>query len=65
MRAPTTVACGALDVPCLVIRRAPVAERVPGATFQVLPELAHLANVERPQAIAMLVEGCLRAAATA
>ncbi|HVB52813.1 MAG TPA: hypothetical protein VNF24_01290 [Candidatus Acidoferrales bacterium] len=42
-----------------------MAERVPGVTFQVLPEMAHLANLERPQAIAMLVEGCLRAAATA
>jgi len=53
--APTIVACGELDLPLQLAQSRGIADRVPRAVHQVLPGMAHLANVEQPRAIANLV----------
>ncbi|MGO9164100.1 MAG: alpha/beta fold hydrolase [Streptosporangiaceae bacterium] len=58
IQAPAVVACGDLDVPCLVSRSQEVAARLPRGSFRSLPDTAHLTALERPP----LVTGLLRAA---
>ena len=58
--APTLVACGDLDVPCLIERSLQLADRVRGARYVNLPGRAHLPYLEDPTAIAALIEEALR-----
>ena len=48
VRAPTTVACGDLDVPFLVKRGRELAERLPSGRFVELKGVAHLPQMENP-----------------
>ena len=59
VRAPTTVVLGALDVPAVNARGREVSERIPGATLRMMPGVAHLPGVERPQDLAALVRAAI------
>ena len=60
IRAPTTVACGELDIPFFARRSRDVAERLPSGRFVPLAGVAHLPQLERPALVGHLVEeACL------
>ena len=60
VRAPTTVACGDLDVPFFVKRSREIAERLPSGRFIEMKGVAHLPQMENPALVADLVkEACL------
>ena len=60
VRAPTTVACGELDVPFFIRRSRQLAERLPLGKFVELKGVAHLPQMENPALIARLIEeACL------
>jgi pimeloyl-ACP methyl ester carboxylesterase len=61
VRAPTTVACGDLDVPFLVDRARHLTERLPNARHQLLSGMAHLPQLENPAAVAVLIDDALAA----
>jgi 3-oxoadipate enol-lactonase len=63
IRAPTLVLSGADDVATPVDDGAFLAESIPGAELTVLPESAHLANVEQPTLFARTLLHHLRAPA--
>jgi 3-oxoadipate enol-lactonase len=63
IRAPTLVISGADDVATPVDDGAFLAESIPGAELTVLPECAHLANVEQPTLFARTLLDHLRALA--
>jgi pimeloyl-ACP methyl ester carboxylesterase len=54
--APVTVAWGELDVPLIVEQCRMIAERIPGARAHELRGVAHLPSLERPDAVAALVQ---------
>lgn len=62
--APTTVACGDLDVPALCERAKELAGRLPGAHHEILPGMAHLPFLERPAAVVDVITRALKAAGT-
>ncbi len=49
IRVPTLVMVGELDVSAPVTRARALAERIPGATLQVVPGAPHMAPLERPE----------------
>jgi pimeloyl-ACP methyl ester carboxylesterase len=55
VQVPTIVACGELDVPFLVRRSQVLAERIPGATYRSLGDVAHLSELEQPSSVASLL----------
>ncbi len=55
VRAPTTIACGDLDVPSLVERSRELADRLPSGRFVELKGVAHLPQMENPAMVAHLV----------
>ncbi|HEY8319668.1 MAG TPA: alpha/beta hydrolase [Amnibacterium sp.] len=55
IRVPVTVVWGEYDVPADLPWFEPIVERIPGARRVVLPGVAHLPGVERPDLIAPLV----------
>jgi pimeloyl-ACP methyl ester carboxylesterase len=57
--APTTIACGDLDVPALRQRSQELAQRLPRARHQTLSGMAHLPFLEQPSVIASLIAEAL------
>jgi 3-oxoadipate enol-lactonase len=55
IRCPTLVIAGALDVGAPPAQGQEIAERIPGATLDVIAEASHLSVVETPEAFARLV----------
>lgn len=53
--APTTVACGSLDVAFLIERCEVIAQRVPHARYRYLEGMAHLPYLEDPSAVASVI----------
>jgi 3-oxoadipate enol-lactonase len=62
---PTLVIVGADDVPTPVAKARRIAERVPGARLEVVPDAGHSSPLEQPEAITKLIEEFLGGAATA
>ena len=52
---PVTVACGLLDVPAMIDGGRAIANRIPGARFIELEDIAHLPSLEAPERVAELV----------
>jgi pimeloyl-ACP methyl ester carboxylesterase len=52
---PTTVVCGDLDLPFIVERSRELVDRVPGATYRELAEVAHLPYLEDPALVADVI----------
>ena len=52
---PVTVACGLLDVPAVIDESRAIADRIPGARFTELEDVAHLPSLEAPERVAELV----------
>jgi len=52
---PVTVACGLLDVPGVIDEGRAIADRIPGARFTELEDVAHLPPLEAPERVAELV----------
>jgi pimeloyl-ACP methyl ester carboxylesterase len=50
-----TVACGELDAPFVIDRNRQLARRLPSATFQLLPGVAHQPYLEHPDQVANLI----------
>jgi len=59
VRCPTLVIAGALDVGAPPAAGQEIAERIPGATLDVIEQASHLSVVETPEAFAGLVEAFL------
>jgi pimeloyl-ACP methyl ester carboxylesterase len=60
VRAPTTVACGDLDVPFFVKRSREIAKRLPSGRFIEMKGVAHLPQMETPALVAdLVIEACL------
>lgn len=59
--APTTVACGSLDVAFLIERCEVIAQRVPRARYRCLEGMAHLPYLEDPSAVASVILEALQA----
>ena len=59
--APTTVTWGNLDVPFIVERSRALQERLPSASSRAIADSAHLPYLERPDAVAQLVNEALLA----
>jgi pimeloyl-ACP methyl ester carboxylesterase len=59
---PTVVAIGELDVPFFFDRGQLLAERLPQGRFVLLPGVAHLPGLERPEIVAALVTEMLSGA---
>jgi 3-oxoadipate enol-lactonase len=57
---PTLVIVGADDVPTPVAKGRRIAERIPGARFEIVPEAGHSSTVEQPEAIRTLLRDFLR-----
>jgi pimeloyl-ACP methyl ester carboxylesterase len=55
VRVPVTVACGELDAPFVIDRNRQLAERLPSATFRILPGMAHQPYLEHPDQVAHLI----------
>jgi len=55
VRAPTLVLAGELDQPDFVVIGRHIAERIPGARYEILPGVAHLPPMEAPEAFSRLV----------
>lgn len=53
--APTTLACGDLDVPLFLERCGEMAERMPNARLRLLPGMAHLPYLEDPRLVADVI----------
>jgi pimeloyl-ACP methyl ester carboxylesterase len=56
---PVTVACGLLDVPAVLAEGRAIAERIPGARFAELEDVAHLPSLEAPERVAELLRRTL------
>ena len=56
VRAPTLVIVGDADVPDILERADLLGSRIPNARQVVLPEVAHMVNLERPETFLALVE---------
>jgi pimeloyl-ACP methyl ester carboxylesterase len=52
---PVTVACGLLDVGAVIDQGRAIADRIPGAQFSELEDVAHLPALEAPERVAELV----------
>jgi pimeloyl-ACP methyl ester carboxylesterase len=52
---PVTIACGLLDVPAVIDEGRSIADRIPGARFTELENVAHLPSLEAPERVAELV----------
>jgi pimeloyl-ACP methyl ester carboxylesterase len=63
VRAPALVIVGDADVPDVLERAEILASRIPGARKVVLPDVAHMVNLERPEEFLALVEDFLADAA--
>jgi pimeloyl-ACP methyl ester carboxylesterase len=61
VRAPVTIACGDLDVPFLIAGNRELARRLPGASYHVLPGMAHQPYLEHPGQVASLIQRALAA----
>jgi len=59
---PVTVACGLLDVPAVIDEGRAPADRIPGARFVELEDVAHLPSLEAPERVAELVRRAVLAA---
>jgi 3-oxoadipate enol-lactonase len=59
IRCPTLVIAGALDLGAPPALGQEIAERIPGATLDVIEEASHLSVIEAPEAFAGLVEAFL------
>ncbi|NAZ84298.1 alpha/beta fold hydrolase [Kineococcus sp. R8] len=57
--APTTIACGDLDVPYLLEQCEQLLTRIPGARRATLPGTAHLPYLERPDLVAAVITSAL------
>ncbi|HEV8248518.1 MAG TPA: alpha/beta fold hydrolase, partial [Gaiellaceae bacterium] len=63
VRAPALVIVGDADVPDVLERAEILASRIPGARKVVLPDVAHMVNLEQPEEFLALVEDFLADAA--
>jgi pimeloyl-ACP methyl ester carboxylesterase len=61
VRVPVTIACGELDAPFVIDRNRQLAERLPNATFQILPGMAHQPYLEHPDQVAHLIRRAIAA----
>jgi pimeloyl-ACP methyl ester carboxylesterase len=61
VRLPVTVACGELDAPFVIDRNRQLARRLPSATFQLLPGMAHQPYLEQPGNVASLIARAIAA----
>lgn len=59
---PVTVACGLLDVSAVIDEGRAIADRIPGAQFTELEDVAHLPSLEAPERVAELVRRAVLAA---
>ena len=59
---PVTIACGLLDVGAVIDEGRAIADRIPGARFSELEDVAHLPSLEAPERIADLVRRTVLAA---
>jgi len=57
--APSTVACGDLDVSFLIERSRELADRLPRGRYRLLPGMAHLPQLEDPATVAGLIADTL------
>lgn len=55
VRIPVTVACGEFDVSFVIERSRLLASRLPNASFQILPGMAHQPYLEHPDQVANLI----------
>lgn len=55
VRVPVTVACGEFDAPFMIDRNRQLAERLPKASFRILPGTAHQPYLEHPDQVAHLI----------
>ena len=55
IQVPVTVAWGDLDVPVIIDQSRHLADHLPDARGQVIPQTAHLPYVERPELVAELI----------
>lgn len=62
VRKPVLVVAGAEDRTFPVAETRRMAEAIPGARFEVLPRIGHLAALEAPEVVNPLIEGFLREA---
>ena len=62
---PTLVIVGADDVPTPVAKARRIADRIPGARLEIVPDAGHSSTVEQPAAITALLAEFLGAVATA
>jgi pimeloyl-ACP methyl ester carboxylesterase len=53
---PVTIACGDLDEQVAIATGRAIAERIPGARFELLPGVAHLPMLEIPERLAALIQ---------
>ncbi len=51
IRIPTTIICGAQDKLCSIERHTFIAQHIPHAHLEVLPECGHLSTLERPELV--------------
>jgi pimeloyl-ACP methyl ester carboxylesterase len=56
---PTLVVVGADDVPTPIAKAKRIAERIPGARLEIVPDAGHSSTVEQPEALTALIEGFL------
>jgi pimeloyl-ACP methyl ester carboxylesterase len=55
IRVPTLVVVGTGDIPDVLDQAELLAQSIPGARKVVLPQVAHLLNMERPEEVSRLV----------
>lgn len=60
IRAPTLVICGSEDIMTPPALSEQMAQRIPGARFQVIPNCGHITFTEQPQACSRLIVDFLR-----
>jgi pimeloyl-ACP methyl ester carboxylesterase len=61
IQTPTLVIVGAEDVPTPLARARRIAQNIPGAKLEIIPDAGHLCTVEEPSAVTAAIESFLAA----